>query len=524
MSTPSAVAVSSAPASPRRAVPPSAGNLTATLVVVAAGELLVSRLIDRLFLTSLGPHIGRHPIWWARLCLGTGPFLTNLCGVLALGLFAGAVVGLIRRGELFPRALRITTGFISLFLIALSFQGLLAGHLSERTFAHLQISSGFLSLLIAIAVLGSAASRGAKTGFVLLVLPGLLQAASVFGESTTLLRARALSPPALMRAGEVALLLVGLVLPSLVRVKPRPLVVRPWTVGVASLCVAAYVVLSALRYDLVSTLALHGLHVELPEFVSFLGVVSVLSLAGFVWAVLQLWADKGPARLMAYGAVLVAIAGYQVVSPVEMSVGLVGQLAFAVGLARRAQAELPLLTLGGPRWRDFVAELASSAGDTSSPSETVIAEEAGREVSRIAARRGGYDVVLRLFRRGGALDEIVIEVGQPGHAEADASVARPTSWLSRGAGEQLKKPRLRTGDVAFDRRVVIHGELDVSDPSLRKKLQTSVEGVLFLWRGRAARYVAVPSRSEPGSFADVQALVGLLDLILELIESKPPSA
>jgi len=508
------------------------GNLTAALLVVAVGELVVSRVIDRLFLTSLGPHAASHPHGWARFFLGAGPFLTNLCGVLAIGLFAGAVVGLVKRGELFPRALRITTAFISLFLVALAIQGLMLGHLGERTFAHLEISSGFLSLLILLSVWFAPIRRAAKAAFSFLALPGLLHVISVFCESTGFLKGSAVTPVALATVGEGFLFLAGFFLPLTVRQTRRSPVLGAWLV--TALVVTSYALLVALRYDLLATLALHGLRVDLPELPSVLGILSLFSLGGFVWSLVRLASDKGPSRLMAYGALLVAVAGYQVVSPVEMSVSLVGLLAFATGLVRRAQSEKPLMTLGGPRWRDFVAELASSLGDTSTPAETTIVQEGGpetgeaggRELSRIASQRGGQDVVVRLFRRQGVVEELSIAVGDPGHLEADASVARPTSWLSRGPGEHIKKARVRTGDAAFDRRLVIHGTVDLSDPQLRRRLEEQIEGVLLVWRGRAARYTAQPSQLGDGAFGDVQALVGLVETILELMEpaSAGPSA
>jgi hypothetical protein len=358
-----------------------------------------------------------------------------------------------------------------------------------------------------------------------LVLPGLLHVLSVFCESTGFLKGSVVTPAALATVGEGFLFLAGFFLPMTVRRTRRSSGLGAWLVTAS--VVTTYAVAVGLRYDLVATLALHGLRLELPELTSVLGILSLFSLGGFVWSLVRLASDKGPSRLMAYGGVLVAVAGYQVVSPVEMSVSLVGLLAFATGLVRRAQSEKPLLTLGGPRWRDFVAELASSLGDTSTPAETTIVQEGGpeggeaggRELSRIASHRGGQDVVVRLFRRQGVVEEIAIAVGDPGHLEADASLARPTSWLSRGPGEHLKKARVRTGDPAFDRRLVVHGAVDLSDVQLRKKLAEQMDGILLLWRGRAARYTAQPSQVGDGAFSEVQSLVALLETILELIEA-----
>ena len=83
------------------------GNLTATLVVVAFLELVIDRLLGRLFL-SPGCLEGV-----GCLLLRTGPFLLHLTGVLTLVVAGGGIVGNLRRGELFPRGMRLTIAVLS---------------------------------------------------------------------------------------------------------------------------------------------------------------------------------------------------------------------------------------------------------------------------------------------------------------------------------------------------------------------------------------------------------------------------
>jgi len=78
-------------------------NLTAALVLVAAMELVVNRLANRLFLPrSLVTGASAGATVLARAVSDSGPFLFHLTGVLAVLIFAMALGGLLRRRELFP--------------------------------------------------------------------------------------------------------------------------------------------------------------------------------------------------------------------------------------------------------------------------------------------------------------------------------------------------------------------------------------------------------------------------------------
>ncbi len=59
--------------------------------------------------------------------------------------------GLLRRGELYPRAMRFSVGVIAAVFAVFSAQALLRGQLPPRHFLFLEISFAFLSLLTAIA-------------------------------------------------------------------------------------------------------------------------------------------------------------------------------------------------------------------------------------------------------------------------------------------------------------------------------------------------------------------------------------
>src|ERR1035438_1303454 len=102
------------------------GNLTAALVAVALLELSLNRLAGRLFFPratlSLGG--GSHAAATLAAC---GPFLFQLTAVLALSILVASFSGLLRRGELYPRAMRFLVIVIALVFAALSGQAILRG-------------------------------------------------------------------------------------------------------------------------------------------------------------------------------------------------------------------------------------------------------------------------------------------------------------------------------------------------------------------------------------------------------------
>src|SRR5579863_9777838 len=90
------------------------GNLTASLVAFAFLELLLNRLANRLFLPQaivMGER-GGSPL--TRALTASGPLLYHLTGVLGLFVLLAALVGLIARGELFPRPMRISVSVVGL--------------------------------------------------------------------------------------------------------------------------------------------------------------------------------------------------------------------------------------------------------------------------------------------------------------------------------------------------------------------------------------------------------------------------
>ncbi|HVZ71278.1 MAG TPA: hypothetical protein VHJ20_02790 [Polyangia bacterium] len=515
------------------------GNLTAALVAFAALELAINRLALRLFLpqsTVAGP-IGEGAGGGRGLHLvaASGPLLFHLTGVLGLVVLVAGVAGLLKRGELFPRGMRLVVAIITVFFAALVALGLVAGAIPAALFMNARIGAAFSSLFVVGALAVSGVRPRVKVGVALCALPALLHVAALFVD-----RVGAGSSDvagALARARDLVGLAACLGAPFLL--PPRPAAERPWRLPLAitAATTATFALLLLSRYDLVQAAFLYGLRVELAPGTLAVCLAAVAAFAGGAYAATQLLVDKGGMRLAGYGLVLLAVAGPQAGTPVELTLAVVGLLALAVGELRAAPYGEPARVprAGSEAWRAYIGRLATAAGDGTSPddsrSEGVVVEEGELEVTRIRAHRRGLPVAMRLLRRRGALVELEATVGEPARGGPDASIERHRHWLARGPHERVRLPRAKTGDTAFDQRFSVHGAAPLGDAALRRQLLAQTgDGVVTLWRGAAARYHATSGQSEgqaePAPFsgeiegdAPVLNIVAVLDTLADLVEA-----
>lgn len=514
--------------------PARAGNLTAALVVVGLLELALNRLGGRLFFPratlSLG---GGSPT--SSAIAAAGPFLFQLTAVLSLLVLVAAFAGLLRRGEVYPRATRFSVGFIALVFVVFDADGLLRGQLPPRLFVYLETSYGFLALLTAIAVSSARAPARVKAGIALFALPGALHAAAILGAGLGHGDGAAAT---LAGVGEAALIAAAIGAPLLLPLPPLRERRWPLPLGVATVATALFASVLLLRFDLVQASALYGLRMELPPPRSVAGLAYVAALFAWSLAITQLFVEKGGMRLAAYGLGLLALGGYDAGSPVELSLSLLGLLALTVGETRAARIADP----GRPRvaaadWRAFIGRLATGAGDGTQPDESraqaVIAEEGELEVTRIQTYRRGYPVLLKLMRRRSALVELDATVGVVGRELPDGSIERHRRWLERSPEHRLKLPRAKTGDAAFDQKFSVHGQVPLQESELRHRIaRQQGDGVLTVWSGRAARYaLANPAAlsEAPEMFSGklegeppVTSVVSLLNLLADVIEASLP--
>jgi hypothetical protein len=317
---------------------------------------------------------------------------------------------------------------------------------------------------------------------------------------------------------------------------------RRWAapLGVGTVVTAAFIWLLVARFDLLQAAVLYGLRVELGGPTSVFGIASCVALLAWCAALVQLLRQHGSVRLVGYGLVLLAVAGPQPGSPVELAVSLVGLLGVAVGELRMF-GSLPAVASAQPigDWRAYVGRVAGAASDRAGPDgappEAVVVEEDDLEVSRIRGYRRGRPMWVRFLRKRGRVVEYEAVVGEPGRALPDATIERHRSWLSRSPEQRLPLPRVRTGDSTFDQKFSVHGRAPLGDEALRRRFATQGAGVLSLWVGAAARYRALGD-GNGDSVVDaalagrwqaeesVAAVVEDLDRLADLIDASSPSA
>lgn len=525
------------------------GNLTAALLLVAFLELVIGRLVGRLFLAP-GCQSG-----WSCLWPRAGSLLLNLTGLLALMVGAGGIAGHLRRGELFPRGVRFTVAALSLVFLLLLALSLVFGDMPARYRVHLETSFAFVVALLALSVAGSvAASPRARIGFLLFALPGLLHVGALIFGRRGWIGYGLVRPERLTLAGELTLLLAAASAPLLLL--PRRLPRQRLAAGLALAAgVGAFFFVAFVgRTDLVQTLALYSVHLELPRALTVLGVWYVLALFGFLTTVGALLLSPGAWRLAGIGMCLLGVAGYQASSPVALSLSFCGLLALATGALRGGResgdGERDGGRLSPSAWRDVLGHVAGALADarmaetadrpaaTEPTSITVTADpdaagspaRAGTDSSVVRATRRGRPIELEIGRSDGRIHRLSITVGSPADEAPDTLIESHETWIARRPEDRSSLPRQRTGDPAFDRKLGLYGRAPLDDRSLRRRALALIDGTATLWTGRAARFVATAA-AEPGlrRFAGAgpavvaRSTVELVDLLLDLLDAGPPS-
>jgi hypothetical protein len=506
---------------------PGVFNLTAALALVAVLELFVNRLVGRLFHSD-------------RALEASGTFLFQLTAVLALAVLVAGFWGLVRRGELYPRAVRFSVVIITVFFTGFAAHALVRGQMPPRHFVFLEIGFAFLSLLTVFALAGARLPLRTKIGVALFALPGILRAFAIVLSGHAVTGTAGRRAIILAGAGEAALVLAAIV-------APLTLVARPWRdrrwrlpLAVATASTAALIIAIQVRFDLVHESALYALRIDLPRFASLTGIGHVWAFFGWAFSATELIRQKGGWRLAGYGLLLLALGGYETGSPVELSLSLLGLVALSLGELRAGSAaEVRQPRIATPEWRAFVGRLLAGVTDHTGPDdsrpEAVWVDDGDVEIDRIRTHRRGHPVLIKLRRRRGALVELDAVVGAPKHNQPDGSIERHRRWLERSPEHRLKLSRSKTGDEAFDRKFSVHGETPLADEQLRERIaRQQGDGVSTIWTGTAARYhLLLPSShtEAPPVFAGkidgdppVTTIVEVIDTLTDLVEASQPSA
>jgi hypothetical protein len=317
-------------------------NLTATLAVVAVADLILHRLIERLFLPQ-------HPTGFALVASGAGRFAFHLGGVLGLVLVSVTLFHSLRRGGLFPRSMRFAVGSIGVFFVITSAIAVLALPLPERLMVQMihliKTSHAFLTWFIILALWRAPGPVRGKAGLTLFGLPAILHAVALFCDRVGWGQP---FPSELARAAEICALTAGalspLLLPSESPSRRRTLAGA--TVGILTL--AALVVALVVRFDLVQMLALYGFRLDLPQLttpgaVTYVAMV-IASFVGLAISVVWTLPEPGSGRLVGYGLVLLGAAGYQTLAPNQVLFATCGLLAVGAGILQLGAEPAPVIT------------------------------------------------------------------------------------------------------------------------------------------------------------------------------------
>jgi hypothetical protein len=313
-------------------------NLTAILAALAVVDLVLDRLLVRLFLPPTGAS------GWGQVLSGSALYVSYLAGALALLVFSSSFIGLLRRRELFPPSMRFLVSVLALFCVALLALCVSRFVVSGRMFVQLKTSQAFLSWLIALAVWRAPISIRARIGVSLFALPAVLHTTALFVNELGRARTGNLAAN-LARIGELTAFIAAGAAPLLLPPSLRGARFAPvaWLLGI--LAVSVLVAGTLIKFDLVQLLALYGLRLDLPPLASqgALAYVMLLGLAlmGTFLVVLP-GLGAGPSdRLVAYGVIMLVTSGYQIASPSDLGVAVCGLLALAVGVTRQQLPPTP---------------------------------------------------------------------------------------------------------------------------------------------------------------------------------------
>jgi hypothetical protein len=311
-------------------------NLTAALAAVAVADLVLRRLAERLFLPQ-------HPTGALRVVGDAGRFAFHLGGVLGLAVAVVALVTYLRRAEVFPRSMRLAFGIVATFFATFEAVAVLAlpAPLPETSMVYLvKVAHAFLAAFLIVAVLRGPGLARSKVGVTLIAVPAILHAVALFCERIGWGQQ---FPGELARAAEICALSAGSLSPILL--SPEPTTTRRGLAGAAVGVLTLATLLLALvrRFDLVQALALYGFRLDLPQLatpgaITYVAMV-IASFVGLSISIVWSLAEGGQGRLVGYGLLLIAAAGYQTLAPTQVLFATCGLLALVSGTSIRPTTE-----------------------------------------------------------------------------------------------------------------------------------------------------------------------------------------
>jgi hypothetical protein len=316
-----------------------APNLTAVLAVSALGELIFYRVLNAAFLPPHPSSFGQ------RLLVDLGAFLSNLSGILALVLAVAGLVQALGHDAIFPRSMRITVSTIGLFFSALAAMGVLWLLVTPRYQIHLRISHGFLVFFLMLGLWRRGFGLRAKLGITLFALPMVLEAVAIFVHR---LAWASVDPGQMVRAAHAFTWAGMCATPLLLAPKIRTATQLAVALAAAILLGAGLGAATALRFDVVQTVAFYGLRIDLTGLASsaeqfYVGAI-MLAAASLGAALAACFAVRGTSRLVGWGLLLLAVAGQDLSSAKAALFTLCALLALVMGTANSQPQTAPACT------------------------------------------------------------------------------------------------------------------------------------------------------------------------------------
>lgn len=305
--------------------------MTALTAVVVVLDLVWTRTTARLLLPRDGLSAGVN-----EGLIALGGFLSHLSGLLSLALLLMALAVGANRERVFPRALQVSVVFVAALFVLLAGRALW-GPLGSRSALYVKIAYAFMTLFLLLGLLRHRRWRR-TAGFALIALAGVAGAAASFLDA---LRGAEAGATLVGRLGQALALTAALASAPLLAPRRDELVNRragPLAAAAGVLTAAITFTLVQTRFDLMEALGAHGLNLALvppgtPGSWLF-QVTFALAAASVVHTLVACAGGSPPLRLVGYGLLLTAAAGYAPGSPSLLAASLLGAVAIVVGVTR----------------------------------------------------------------------------------------------------------------------------------------------------------------------------------------------
>jgi hypothetical protein len=475
-------------------------SLTALLVVSAAAELLVNRI---------GAHlVGRTSVVFP-LVDRSGLFVLHFTGLLAAVLACWGIAVLLRDGRLLGVLGRTAVGIAALCFLPLATVGTIF-RVSETLAAHASSAFALLLVTLVVALLSRPAALRHKLGVIYLAAPMLLHGYSYLTQQLPALAPHgdyADLPSRLFEAGE-HMVVVG-AYASFLFFSPAARwtsLLEPLPTAVAAVVAGCATILVQAAFPVAAQAAYYGLGLDLPS-----PMGSALHLAGlffFALTVGRLLARPGPPRAMAYGLLLVALAGYQLRAAHQLLLCAIGVLLLVrAALAAAAEHEAPASAdaaaarpLSADDWRRCLGALDAKDGISG---ETVVLENVSAQIVRWRGARATVPLSLRIAIRRGQPLELEVAAGRVPTDAPAVELTRPRSWL---------------GSPGAALRFTVRDRPELADPlragALREDLERLIRGTLRIWPEEGVQYTA---RLAESTTAQLDGAGGATETLRELV-------